>query len=255
MRGRRKVEARYTRHSILGAGAGLGLVAGLSPLMFGNERAMAETEEGLAISPLHLACIRQLRFIWVPNVESGGPSVDFEAPFGSPEAYNDLASISKIKFMWDLKRLYEAVMVRLEVFTDKARLAPGTYVLQPELVRRLEQFMTGGQNSIASDGSFAFTTEHAKLIAAFRWAYPEPRRLSFVYSLILGQQAASGAWRVPCANFKRPFGDMSYFEIDMAEILGVPFKPNTKDPEGERLFALYQQMHVALQVFVMNATL
>jgi hypothetical protein len=65
----------------------------------------------------------------------------------------------------------------------------------------------------------------------------------------------AGPWPVATVNFKRPFGDMSYFELDMVRTSGIDLKLNSKDPEEDRLFGLYQQMHVALQIFVMNAVI
>jgi hypothetical protein len=220
-----------------------------SPIMTSNDAEMV-------IAPEHVACIRRLRFIWVPRVESGGPAVDFEAPFGSPNAYDDLAQAVPGKSQTELRRLFAEVMIRLPVFTEKAKLAPGTYVLPAPLVIRLKQHMDGGDSGIGEDGSFRFTAEHAQLIAAIRWWYLSPNGVSFSFRFDPTLDPQDGKfWRAPFVNFKRPFGDMTYFEIDMAKILGVNLKPNSKDPEEDRLFALYQQMHAALQVFVLNATL
>ena len=58
-------------------------------------------------------------------------------------------------------------------------------------------------------------------------------------------------------NPKRPFGDMTYFELDMADILGEPV---VRDAEGHlpaqqaaRLGILYGEMQAALQVFLQQA--
>jgi hypothetical protein len=221
----------------------------------GDVSAVEEEGTDLVISPEHLSCIRQLRFIWIPNVESGGPAVDPQAPFGSADAYKDLAEIAPSKSRSELKRLYGEVMRRLPVFTGKATLGPGRYVLPRPAVLHLKQFMKRGDAGMEDGGSFDFTAEHAKLIAAIRWWYEEGPRFSFVFDPGLDIQYLNGAWRAATVNFKRPFGDMTYFEIDMTRILGASLKPNSKDPEEDRLFALYQQMHAALQVFVMHATL
>jgi hypothetical protein len=203
------------------------------------------------ISAEHLSCIRSLRFIWIPNVESGGPAVDVEAPFGSPDAYGDLAKIAPGRNRSELKQLYADVMNRIPAFTKTAKLEPGSYILSQPIVLRLREFMTGGNAGIRADGSFDFTDEHRKLIGALRWWYIESNGFSFTFDH--NDLPDTGPWRVATVNFKRPFGDMTYFEIDMAQTLGIDLKPNSKDPEEDRLFGLYQQMHVALQVFVMNA--
>jgi hypothetical protein len=54
-------------------------------------------------------------------------------------------------------------------------------------------------------------------------------------------------------HFKRPFGDMTAFDVDMANILGLPRPPERGlDPVLERL---YWEMWPALQTFVEHARL
>jgi hypothetical protein len=217
---------------------------------------MSETGTDLEISPEHLSCLRRLRFIWVPNIESGGVFVDPEAPFGSPNAYDDLAQAVPGKSLPELRRLYGEVMIRLPEFTERAKLAPGSYILPAADVLRLKKNTDGGDSGIAGDGSFRFTSEHAKLIGAVRWWYGEGHRFSFDFDASVEPQDGP-YWRAAAVNFKRPFGDMTYFELDMAEILGVELDPDEElDPaQEERLLGLYKQMHVALQVFVLHAVL
>ena len=214
-----------------------------------------DPDTDLPVSPEHLACIRGLRFVWVPNVESGGPSVDMDAPFGSPDAYGDLARIAPARGRAGLKHLYAVVMNRLPVFARAAKLQPGLYPLPEATVRRLKEFMDPGDAGIGTDGRFGFTREHAKLIAAMRWRYSQPGRFAFLFNLSLDPRDWAGPWEVGTVNFKRPFGNMTYFAIDMAAVLGTRIRTNARDPEEDRLFALYRRMHVALQVFVIYATL
>jgi hypothetical protein len=203
----------------------------------------------LAISGEHLSCIRSLRFIWADDC---GPTVDPDAPFGSSDAYADLAKIAPRRNRSELKQLYADVMNRIPVFTETAKLDPGSFVLPPPIVLRLNEFMSDGDSGIAEDGSFDFTAEHGKLIGALRWWYPEPTGFSFRFDV--GLDLTDGEyWRAAWVNFKRPFGNNTYFELDMARTLGVSLEPDSDDSEEERLFGLYQQMHVALQIFVMNA--
>jgi hypothetical protein len=61
-----------------------------------------------------------------------------------------------------------------------------------------------------------------------------------------------GGYPVLGVNFKRPFGDMTAFEFDMAEILGRRAPDSDQvDPELDRL---YWEMWPALQTFVEHAT-
>jgi len=64
----------------------------------------------------------------------------------------------------------------------------------------------------------------------------------------IGIRIAGSGYPAPVVHFKRPFGDMSAFEIDMAAILGLPSaKGDTIDPLLDRL---YWEMWPALQTFV-----
>ena len=71
---------------------------------------------------------------------------------------------------------------------------------------------------------------------------------------LLGSTDKLANWRGQIAfvvNFKRPFGDMTSFDIDMARILGLPRPPgNDFDPS---LWRLYAEMWPALQTFVEHA--
>jgi hypothetical protein len=206
----------------------------------------------LVISAEHLNCIRSLRFIWIPAVEAGGPAVDFDAPFGSSDAYADLAKIAPHRNRSELKQLYADVMNRIPVFTEMAILEPGSYVLPQPIMLRLKEWDSDGDSGLREDGSFDFTAEHGKLIGAMRWRYMESQRLAWTFDVELDLRDA-GFWRVATVNFKRPFGDMTHFEFDMAKTLGIDLESNRK--EEERLTELYQQMHVALQIFAMNAAI
>lgn len=52
-------------------------------------------------------------------------------------------------------------------------------------------------------------------------------------------------------NSKRPYGDRSYYQIDMAEVLELG--PEVDDDLHNELETLHQEMQPALQVFVQNA--
>jgi hypothetical protein len=60
---------------------------------------------------------------------------------------------------------------------------------------------------------------------------------------------------VPIVNYKRPFGDMTAFEIDMASILGLSRPPLADTPLDRQLSALYWDMWPALQTFAEHATI
>jgi hypothetical protein len=212
-----------------------------------------------SLSSQNIACIRQLRFIWI-DAEAGAPSVDPEAPFGSNEALRDVAEITGEADETALERLYVEAMNALREFAAVARLAPGRYVLPAPIVTQLKKLMSDPEGAgIDEEGGFQFDAEHAKLIAALRWVVMT-HQMSFD-PIELGAQLRSGRfWLVTSANCKRPYGDMTYCELDMAEILGLPVDKSDDEYElapelDERLYRLHQRMHIALQVFVRHASM
>ena len=64
---------------------------------------------------------------------------------------------------------------------------------------------------------------------------------------------------MPYIDGKRPYGDRSYYQIDIAEILGQPYAMNAKGrpileaSKDAKLAQLHRQSLAALQVFLMHA--
>jgi hypothetical protein len=94
------------------------------------------------------------------------------------------------------------------------------------------------------DRTFLFTSAHRALLKQLRFGWPRPSRISIF--------PAWGGQIVPVVNFKRPFGDMSAFDIDMAAILGLP-RPVDNGKFDPALWRLYTEMLPALQAFVEHA--
>jgi hypothetical protein len=72
-------------------------------------------------------------------------------------------------------------------------------------------------------------------------------------------------WREPNSlvgiNFKRPYGDMTYFELDMAGILGVPItrdedqQPSFSEEQVSYFHRLHTEMLFALPVLLRHGAL
>ena len=119
--------------------------------------------------------------------------------------------------------------------------APAIDISEDEsLADPLEQFLTtakldAGTYELRDGSSFTVTADHLALLA-------------------------NANIQGPFVDCKRPYGDMTYFEIDMARILGVEF---TRDDKGRPRFTkeqlarfdrLHHEMQRVLQVFVEHAT-
>ncbi len=202
-----------------------------------------------ALTEEHVRLLRQSVVLWSP-VESGAPAVlvspllmegaegealeaDFArragVPFATPPNAEQRAHAQRL-----IAEMPEALAQVLEHGT----LAPGSYEYENPLV----QFAFAAQSlpedlvHLATDRRvrFSFTKEHAALLRRARW---------------------EGLWMNP----KRPYGDMTYFELDIAEILGEHAQRDSRGrfPEevDQRLGRLHEETLPALQLFLLRATI
>lgn len=68
-------------------------------------------------------------------------------------------------------------------------------------------------------------------------------------------------WRTATMDCKRPYGDFTYYQADMARILGLPVtadaegKATLRDADEERLSLLHNEMQWVVQAFIEHAEL
>jgi hypothetical protein len=207
----------------------------------------------------HLAAIRKLRFSWDPLVESGGPIVDPLTPYGSSDIADDLGPIIGTRNMEAVAKFHIEVARALSWALENGVLPEGRYPLAHLDNASIEQAMMRGTERLSAiqlaqirseiprlnpDRTFMFATAHRELLKNLRFGWPRPTLLAIF--------PRWGGQVVPIVNFKRPFGDMSSFDIDMAAILGLPHPA----PDGQfdpALWHLYTEMLPALQAFVEHA--
>lgn len=212
-----------------------GAVAIAAALAFPGRRDRAETrmarQAALRLRPAELASIRQLRFIFVDDDEAGAPAVNPRRPFGSPDPLADLAAATGVQGDAVLRVLFAQVMQHLPGFCSKALLRPGRYDVDGEQV--------------------AVSSEQIRLVPALVWNVPDS---------LDGVASRNGAWPVAFVDFKRPYGDLTYFEADMASALGLPVAMDSQGqadlPEDTvtRLDALHRTMARVMRAFVLHAT-
>jgi hypothetical protein len=210
----------------------------------------------------HLKAIRKLRFIWDPAVESGGPIVDPYRPYGSAAIADDLVPILGTRDDEAIAAFHVEVAAALSWALENGELQVGRYPLahltNAEMERALRRELRGlPSERIAAivkelprldpDGTFLLTREHQLLIRHLRFGWPG--------KTMLGLSDYRDWIPVPIVNYKRPFGDMTAFEIDMASILGLSRPPLADTPLDRQLSALYWDMWPALQTFAEHATI
>lgn len=197
------------------------------------------------IDPAHLRLLRGATVVWMP-FEAGGPSV-LASPLmaDDPDDANDAAradvaaraGLAVGAPLSDADRrkvdaLLSGLPSALALFVERATLVPGTYA-NPD---RTPPDPSSPRADAAEPPTFAFTAEHAALLKALRW-------------------------EAMYVDLKRPYGDLTHFEFDLADALGETVKrdatggPDLAPAQRSRYERLHREMQPALQVFLENATL
>lgn len=198
----------------------------------------------------HVKLLRQLRAIWVPE-ESGAPGIDAAQPLlGTSAALPAAMSI--------LETPHEAVAIRTlaemgllaSLYCASGKLpAPGPY----ELPGQLRKAFRDPARGVDSRGIFRLRPEHLLLLRSAHWRV--------VNAASIDEVLAEGAdlWPMPYVDGKRPYGNFTYYQLEMAERLGEPY---ARAPDGKalpdrakdaRLEGLHLETLAALQVAILNA--
>jgi len=214
------------------------VVAALVTLVLAKEEPMhTQAEDTLVITEADIALVRRLPVIWT-LCESGAPAV-FET---EGKALGE-----------DRVDEYRRVMRTAEVLTQLGAMMPGRYEYDNPLNDELsaeQPFIANRRAEIhAKRVTIEVTEAHLKLLRAANIQTLDDGGLD------IGVQ-------IDC---KRPYGNMSYFELDMGDILGIPpegpprkDRPELRDfseAQLERFAELHEQTQPVLQVLLQHATL
>jgi len=187
-------------------------------------------EEFFKLEDKHLSYFRNVA-VDLFEAESGAPYIrpqliDFLNP-GGLSLRNGLKTTSKRK-----KREYV-----LEILLQNAQLVPGNYKFENRLIgkgysKHLDPLYS--HHTV----TFEITNQHVKLLRKL-WVGWE----DYLYALAV--------------HVKRPFGDATFFELDMADILGIDISVakngdiSTSDREKlNNLYELYLELVPAMQVLL-----
>jgi len=212
------------------------------------ERQRQTISEGLAapvpakFSAQHLSFLRNLRVTWLP-VESGAPGLRPFLPFGANRSTRPLGFelIGRRDEVMLAKLLVETGQL-IPAFCMHADLAVGTYAVPADM----HDYFADPQTGVSPDGTFDFREEHAALLRQSNW------RMDML---------DPPCWPLPSVDGKRPYGDCSYFQIDMASHLGKPYSVSsggevqTDEVRDAEFDNLHRQMLAALQVLLVHATI
>ena len=224
----------------------------------------------------HRRLLREMTFLWV-DLEAGGPALlgysptfheEDEVPYTVYDLHADLCRILALdvdvshlssELENELDSLHSSMGIAVEIALDAARLEPGTYSYPNYFAQiecpALEMLMPPPFGTAESPSesnylpvptgdtiTFQLTVEHVRLLRGLRIDWREPNSLVGI-------------------NFKRPYGDMTYFELDMADILGIPVPrdeqqyPNFPEEQLRYFHQLHTDMLYALPILLRHGTL
>ncbi len=202
------------------------------------------------LTETHLKLLRNAIVLWAP-VESGAPAVlisplqisDGEQP--TPAMYADVA------------RRAGMTISDPPTAAEKLQLED---LLNEELPEALVQVLTHGR---LAAGTFHYNNPLVDLPFASQMLPSEIAALAkekLVTFTLTDQHVAllrQAQWQGLFMNSKRPYGDMTYFELDMADILGEhPAKTANgtfSEKDEQRLWKLHVETLSALQLFLQKA--
>lgn len=210
----------------------------------------AAPEAGLPYTPQHAALVRLLRVQWMP-VESGAPGIDFEQPLrgGTDTLATARSSLNTADDALVIRRLAEVCRLVPRYVQSIGRLQPGRYEVPAEM-REAFDFPESG---VDAKGTFNLRKEHLVLLRAAVWREVDERALGAVL------REGERFWPMPYIDGKRPYGDTSYYQIDIGRLLGEPYPLDAKgyaitDPVKDARFErLHYETLAALQVFLSHS--
>ncbi len=167
----------------------------------------SEDKDTIVVSEANLVLARTLPVMWDPS-ESGAPAL-FD-PSGQRLANLDLAT-------------YRMVVRTAEVLLDEGKLAPGRYEYDDPLESEPDEFkpFAARRSAHIANGKVAVEVTDQHLL--------------LVKNANLRLRDDGGRDIFVGIDSKRPYGDMTYFYIDMGAILGIaPQGPPRKDRPTQR---------------------
>lgn len=205
----------------------------------------------------HLDLLRRMRFSW-DNAERGAPVLDPRRPYGRADMLAQLGEAFDARDDDELARRHVEMFFVLARALRHATLPPGHHPLKNIGPADIRTAMAGYAASdtdlgLGPDGLVTVTDDHLRLLRAIEIRWPSHWDCA--------DRLDSGQYPAAAADAKRPYGDCTFIEIDMARALGeLPpaAAEGIFEPDAEltaRLARLHLQMLVAMQVFVEQANL
>jgi hypothetical protein len=184
-------------------------------------------------------------------IESGAPGISW-LPFGehNPTLATAIASLQIEDETLAARLVAQLGLLVAQYVRIGAELAPGRYPIPADVTADF----SSPEYGIEPDGHFAFTTQHAKILKVTNWVSVDASMIEDVL------EENTEVWPMPFVDGKYPYGECSYYQIDMAVALDEHY---TLDDHGhvirdaikdKRLEKLHYETLMALQIFLIHAT-
>lgn len=212
------------------------------------------------ITSRHIGLLRQMRFTW-DGAERGAPMLDPHRPYGREDLLAQLGEVFESDDDEALACRHVEMYFVLARVLKHGELAPGRYALRnidaSDVRRAMPGYdgVTDADLGLDADGQVTIGDDHLRLLRDIDIRWPSEYDCE--------DRLAIGRYPAAAADSKRPYGDFTFIEVDMARILGVLPPPPAQGPAvfepspelAARLQRLHWQMLVGIQVFVEQASL
>lgn len=199
------------------------------------------------LSQQHLMLAARLRVEWMP-IESGAPCIDAEKPLVGEGAALTLAQevLATTDAALAIRTLAELGRLIPMLVADHLALAPGRYPVPDEM----RAWFATGACGVDDQGYFEFRAGHLTLLRAAQWRVVDSDSIDSM--LEYGEEF----WPMPYIDGKRPYGDCSFYQADMATLLGEPYSYDEagyalpEQDKDDRLEQLHIETLPALQILL-----
>lgn len=175
--------------------------------------------ETFTLTDTHVALIRQMRLSW-NGAEAGAPQQDHERPFTGGDTINLLrGAIGSQATEADIVAFLIDRRSALQNFCADAALAPGTYKIRNISYADVERalgWLEEWADTVGVDGDMQITlsANDIALSKAVQWTWPDEGDMYGAFE--------TGEVAGPTVDPKRPYGDMSYIDLDIHRVLEWP---------------------------------
>lgn len=212
--------------------------------------------DNFQLTAQHVELLRLSRLTWAYG-EGSAPGVEQERPFACanwPAYLTELLDTDDedrhVDFLISLPAAYRT-------FFEEASLEPGTYPINNLTAEECAEILNANEMvpetaGLNAQGEVVLDSEIISLLPALVWEWPEEDDIDDALSrgLVLG----------PVVDTKRPYGDMSYFYLDIHRQLGWPVEKKNEegyieltDAQKAAAGALHSRSLFAAQVFLERA--